>query len=191
VLAATWLGAAPSRADGWLLAKGYGSVQFSWDNMGLSRQSARFADVEATLEFAPTDPAAARVEARIRTASVQSGVREFDELLRRPEFFDAARHPYIVFKSTRVEATGERSGIVAGDLTLNGTTRPLVLSVTWNYTGAHPLADVNPSYHGQWISGFSARATVRRSEFGLSRGLPLVSDEVDIAIEAEFVRKSQ
>ena len=183
--------AGAAAADTWQSVKGYTEVRFSWDNMGVARQSARFADVEAKLEFTPTAPDQSSVEVRIRTASVQSGAREFDDLLRRPEFFNAAAHPYILFKSTRVEPTGDREGIVVGTLTLNGVTKEVALAVTWNFTGAHPLAAINPSYQGMWVSGFSAKATVQRSAFGLSRGLPLVSDDVEIGIESEFVRKAE
>lgn len=181
----------PVRADTWQSSKGYTNVSFSWDNLGLSRQSAKFTDVEATLDFTPTEPEQAKVEVRIRTASVQSGSREFDDLLRRPEFFNAGVYPYITFRSNRVEPVGEREGIVAGELNVNGVSKPVALSVTWNFTGAHPLAAVNPSYQGMWVSGFSAKATVERSAFGLKRGLPLVSDEVEITVEAEFVRKGE
>lgn len=184
-------GVIPAHADTWQLSKGYTEVRFSWDNLGLSRQSARFTDVDGTLDFTPTEPEKSAVSVRIRTASVQSGAREFDDLLRRAEFFNAASHPYILFRSTRVDATSDRAGLVAGELTLNGVTKPIVLSVNWNYTGAHPMANLNPSYVGQWVSGFSARTTVLRSTFGLTRGLPLVSDEVDITIETEFVRKGE
>ncbi len=193
VLAAIALltGAAAAAADTWQSVKGYTEVRFSWDNLGLARHSARFTDVDAQLEFTPTTPDQASVEVRIKTASVQSGARDFDDLLRRPEFFNVAAHPYILFKSTRVEPTGERQGIVAGELTLNGVTKEVALVVTWNFTGAHPLAAVNPSYQGMWVSGFSAKATLQRSAFGLSRGLPLVSDEVEVTIESEFVRKGE
>ena len=183
--------ATPAAADAWQLVKGYGEVRFSWDNMGLSRQSARFTDVEAELAFSPTEPQAATVTARIRSASLQTGTRAFDDLLRRAEFFNVSSHPYITFRSSRVEATGAKSGVVAGELTLMGVTRPVALAVTWNFTGAHPLANVNPSYQGQWVSGFSATTIVQRSAFGLSRGLPLVSDDIEIALEAEFVRKGE
>ncbi len=184
-------GASMAHADRWQLAKGYTEVRFSWDNMGLSRQSARFTDVEGTLEFTPTEPDKAQVNVRIRTASVQSGAREFDDLLRRPEFFNAAGHPYISFRSTKVDATSDREGLLTGDLTLNGMTRAVVLAVTWNYTGDHPMANLNPSYQGQWVSGFSARTTLQRSAFGLNRGLPLVSDAVEVTIETEFVRRGE
>jgi len=186
------IGAGPyALADTWQFAKGYTDIRFSWDNMGLSRQSARFTDVDGRLEFSPTDPEQSAIEVRIRSASIQSGAKDFDDLLRRPEFFDATNYPYITFRSTRVEATGERSGVIAGDLTILGITKPIVLSAKWNFTGAHPLAQVNPSYDGLWMSGFSAKTTVERSGWGLKRGLPLVSDEVEITIEAEFVRKGE
>jgi polyisoprenoid-binding protein YceI len=191
VAACACLMPAAAVADTWQATRGYTQVRFSWDNMGLSRQSARFSDVEATLDFTPTEPDKSEVTARIRTASVSTGVKEFDDLLRRAEFFNTASHPFITFRSTRAEATAERSGVVAGDLTVNGITRPVALAVTWNFTGAHPLAAVNPSYQGTWVAGFSARATVQRSAFGLTRGLPLVSDEIEIAIEAEFLRKGE
>jgi polyisoprenoid-binding protein YceI len=180
-----------THADTWHVAKGYSEVRFSWDNMGLSRQSARFADVDGSINFSPTDPAGGSVEIRIRTASVQTAAREFDDLLRRPEFFDAVRFPYITFKSTAVRQTGPRTGEVIGDLTVRGGTQPVVLDVTWNFTGEHPLAPVNPTYLGTWVSGFSAKSRLKRSAWGLDRGLPLVSDDIDVAIEIEFTRKTE
>jgi polyisoprenoid-binding protein YceI len=179
-----------SCADTWRVTKGYSEVRFSWDNLGLSRQSARFTDVDGTLTFSPTDPVGGAVDIRIRASSLTSGVREFDELLRRPEFFDAARHPFLSFKSTAVRQLGERTGEIIGDLTVRDVTKPVVLQATWNFTGEHPLAAVNPTYLGTWVSGFSAKTTLKRSEWGLDRGLPLISDDVEIAIEIEFTRRS-
>lgn len=190
-LSAVLLTSVGAQADTWQSVKGYTEVRFSWDNMGLARQSARFTDVDARLDFTPTSPDQSSVDVRIRTASVQAATREFEDLLKRPEFFNAAANPYILFKSTRVEPTSQREGIVVGNLTLNGVTEEVALAVTWNFTGAHPLANVNPSYQGMWVSGFSAKATVQRSAFGLSRGMPLVSDEIEIGIESEFVRRGE
>ena len=192
MLAAALLALAGSAvADTWKVNRGYVDVRFSWSNLGISRQSARFADVDGSLDFTPTDPAGGSVEVRIRAASVQTTAREFDELLRRPEFFDAARFPYITFKSNAVRATGERNGEVSGDLTVRGVSKPVVLEVTWTFTGEHPLGAINANYLGTWISGFSARTRISRSAFGLDRGLPLVSDEVEISIDAEFTRKGE
>jgi len=182
---------AAALADTWRIDKAHGEVRFSYTHLGLSRQSGRFTDVDATLEFSPTEPERGTVEARIRVASVLTGVKELDDVLKRPDFFDAASYPYITFKSTGVKATGERVGELQGDLTIMGVTRPVTMQVTWNFTGAHPLASINPAYTGQWASGFSAKTTIQRSEWGIKRVVPLVSDEIEIGIEIEFLRKGE
>ena len=179
----------PVRADTWVLDKQHSEIRFSWDHLGLSRKSGRFLDFDATLEFTPTDPVAGSVEVTIKVASLQTGVKALDDHLRTPDFFNAAAHPAISFKSTGVHKTGERTGEVTGELTMLGVTRPVALSATWNFTGEYPLSSINPVYIGKWVSGFSATTRIRRSEWGLKRDTPLVSDEIDIVLEVEFLRR--
>ena len=188
--ALVFLGAVlPARADTWVFDTQNTEVRFSWDHLGLSRQSGRFLEVDGRLEFTPTDPGGGSVEVRIRSASVATGVKEYDANLKSVDFFDAAQHPEITFKSTAVRHIGDNTGEVVGDLTIVGVTKPVTLQVAWNFTGEHPLAMVNPTYKGKWVSGFSATTTIQRSEWGLKRGVPLISDEIHIGIEAEFLRK--
>lgn len=179
----------PSRADTWTFDKQHTEIRFSWDHLGISRKSARFLDFDGTLEFTPTDPVGGNVEVRIRAASIATGVKALDDSLRSVDFFNVAQFPQIEFKSTGVRKTGEKTGELAGDLTIMGVTRPIVLQATWNFTGEHPMASFNPVYIGKWVSGFSARAEVLRSEFGLKRAIPFASDEIEIVIEAEFLRQ--
>jgi polyisoprenoid-binding protein YceI len=171
------------------LAGGHSTIVVSWSHAGLSRHSARVVGVEGTLELDTDIPEAARVDVRIDPSKISSGVGALDRLLRSADFFDVAAHPAITFRSTSVVRTGERSGDVSGDLTIRGTTRPVTLAVTWNFTGEHPLGLINPSFAGKFVSGFSATTRLLRSEWGLGRGAPLISDEVDIAIELEAVRR--
>jgi len=180
---------APARGDTWVFDPQNTEVRFSWDHLGLSRQSGRFLEVDGQLEFTPTDPATGAIEVTIRSASVTTGVKEYDANLKSADFFDTARYPAITFKSTGVRPIGDNTGEVAGELTILGVTRPVTLQAAWNFTGEHPLAMVNPTYKGKWVSGFSATTTIQRSEWGLKRGVPLISDEIHIAIEAEFLRK--
>lgn len=179
----------PARGDVWVFDTQNTEVRFSWDHLGLSRQSGRFLDVEGRLDFTPTDPGRGAIDVRIRAASVDTGVKEYDANLRSADFFDAAGHPEITFKSRAVRHVGNNTGAVSGDLTILGVTRPVTLQVAWNFTGEHPLAMVNPTFKGKWVSGFSAATTIQRSEWGLKRGVPLISDEIHIGIEAEFLRK--
>lgn len=178
----------PARADTWAVDRTATQIRFQFDRFGLSRQSGTFRDVDVQLEFTPTDPENGTVTARIKAASIETGVVEFDRLLRSPDFFDTARHPLIEFRSTGVTKTGERTGKLAGTLAMLGQAHPVTLDVRWNYTGENPLSSFNPVYQGKWVSGFSATTTLQRSMWGLKRGIPLVPDEVEVTIEIEFLR---
>lgn len=178
----------PARADVWLLDPNTTVVHFSYDHLGVSRQSGRFKDIDGRLEFAPTEPERGTVDITIKAQAISTGVAELDRLLRSSDFLDTARHPTIRFRSVGVKPLAERTGEVDGELTLMGVTWPVTLKVRWNYTGEHPLASVNPAYAGKWVSGFSASTVIERSRWGIKRGIPLISDALEIRIEAEFVK---
>ncbi len=179
----------PARADTYAVDPDHTNITFSWNHLGISRQSARILDFDGTLDFDPENPENAAVDVTMKVASLSSGAKALDHDLKSSDFFDAARYPEIAFKSTLIRKVGERSGEVAGDLTILGVTHPVVLQVRWNFSGDHPLGDINPAYKGKYVAGFSAVTTVLRSAWGLKRAIPLVSDEIEVAIEAEFLRK--
>ena len=182
--------AAPARADSYVLDREHTDVRFSWDHLGMSRQSGTFRDVIGRVEFDPAQPEASSVNVTIKVASIQTGAASLDRhLTQTTDFFDIGRHPDITFESTRVAMTSARTANVEGDLTINGITKPAILSVVWNFTGEHPLSNVNPVYKGVYASGFSARTQILRSEWGITRTVPLVSDEIRITIEAEMLRR--
>lgn len=179
----------PAEAATYGLAEGHTTVVFSWNHAGLSRNSGRLVGAEGILEFEPAEPEASRLEVKLDANRISTGVAALDRLLRSVDFFDAAASPAITFRSSTVRTTGERTGEVVGDLTIRGTSRPVTLAVTWNFTGEHPLGLVNPGFAGKYVSGFSATTRILRSEWGLGRGAPLISDEIDVAIEVEAVRR--
>jgi polyisoprenoid-binding protein YceI len=178
-----------ARADIYTFDRDHTNISFSWNHLGIARQSARILEFDGTLDFDPENAESSSVEVTMKAASIFSGAKALDRDLRSSDFFDAARYPEITFKSTMIRRMGERSGEVFGNLTILGETRPVVLQVRWNFSGEHPLGQINPGYKGKYVAGFSAVTTVARSEWGLKRAIPLVSDEIDIAIEAEFLRK--
>jgi len=193
---ASWLAvsilAAPALAapEAYRFDKDHTEVRFSWDHLGLSRQSGRIGDVEGEVVFDQEKPEASHVEVRIPLKSVSTGVPALDEvLIKGRDYLDIERNPFITFKSSDVVMTTARTANVSGDLTFNGETRPVMLSVVWNFSGEHPLAKINPTYSGVYASGFSARTQILRSEFGITRSIPLVSDEIRITIEAELHRR--
>ncbi len=175
-------------ADVWVIDKNTTTITFVYDHIGLSRQSGRFKDIEGRLEFSPTEPERGVVDITVKASAISTGVPELDRLLRSVDFFDTSRHPLIRFRSTGVKPTGERTGDIDGELTMMGVTMPVTLATKWNFTGEHPFSSSNPAYVGRWVSGFSATTRIDRSRWGIKRGLPLISDEVEIRIEAEFTK---
>ena len=171
----------------------HASVTFRVDHLGLSRYTARFTDIAGKLNFDPANPAAMSVEATVDPKSLETDFPldkpDFDAELAGPQWLDAAKFPTITFKSTKVELTGVNTAKVTGDFTLHGVTRPLTLDVTFN--GGYAAGGMDPS--GARI-GFSAQGKIKRSDFGVSYGVPApgthfgVGDEVEILIETEFTQ---
>ena len=171
----------------------HASVTFRVDHLGLSRYTARFTDIAGQLNFDPANPAAMSVEATVDPKSLETDFPldkpDFDAELAGPQWLDAAKFPTITFKSTKVEPTGANTAKVTGDFTLHGVTRPLTLDATFN--GGYAAGGMDPS--GARI-GFSAQGKIKRSDFGVSYGVPApgthfgVGDEVEILIETEFTQ---
>ncbi|MFV0297090.1 MAG: YceI family protein [Hyphomicrobiaceae bacterium] len=177
-----------ARADTFAFAGGHTSVHFTWSHAGLSRHWGRIIGATGSLEFDPLNVGLSKLDVRLKAEDISTGVAALDRLLRSPDFFNVAQYPNITFRATAVQATGERKGDVTGDLTIAGITKPVTLHVTWNFSGAHPLGLVNPSFTGKYMAAFSATAQLRRSDWGLGRGAPLISDEIELRIETEMVR---
>jgi polyisoprenoid-binding protein YceI len=153
-------------------------VLFTYSHFGLSNITGRLGDVTGTFAFDADDPAASSIAVAVPMASLSMGVPKLDDHLKSADFFDVATHPTATFTSTRVTAAGPGRLAVAGDLTIHGVTRPVVLDVTINRIGEHPMSKT-PAV------GFDATTTIRRSEFGVGRMVPNVGDEVRIRITLE------
>ena len=163
----------------------HSNVVFLIDHLGYSRMIGQFQDFEGSFVFDDTDVAKSSVEVTIMTGSVDTDHEARDDHLRAPDFFNAAEFPEMTFKSTKIERTGENTGKITGDLTLLGTTKPVTLDVTFRKKAPHPL----PQYNGVLVSGFSARASILRSEWGMKTFVPNLGDEIEIWIEIEGHQK--
>ncbi len=152
---------------------------------GLSRFVGRFDDFDAALEFDPDAPEQARLSAVIEAASINTGLADFDpQIANNSKILDAQRHPQIRFETTAITLTGGENATVTGDLTVRGVTAPLTLDVRFNGTTRDFLRG------GARVIGFSAIGTLSRSTFGADAYINFgVSDEVELLIEAEFIRQ--
>lgn len=156
-------------------------VLVQWSHFGFSNPSAHFGDVDGTLVYNAQDVSKSSVNVTLPLSGLNSFTAKFDEHLKSADFFDAAKFPTATFKSTKVTSAGANKLTVAGDLTIKGTTKPVVLAVTLNGAGPHPMKKV-PAL------GFDATTTVKRSDFGLGAYVPNVSDEVKIRITTEALQ---
>jgi polyisoprenoid-binding protein YceI len=170
-------------ADKYNIDPTHTQVEFTYSHMGFSNITGRFDTVQGDFLFDPADPTKSSVSITIPISSMSTGVAKLDEHLQKPDFFDAATFPTATFKSTGVTAAGEGQLKVAGDLTIHGVTRPVVLDVTINKIGEHPMAKVP-------AAGFDATTTILRSDYGVGGYVPVVGDEVriDITVEATLAK---
>ncbi|PTN56251.1 YceI family protein [Stenotrophomonas panacihumi] len=153
-------------------------VLVQWNHMGFSNPTAHFGNADGTLVFDAADPTKSSVQVTLPLSGLNSFTAKFDEHLKSADFFDAAKFPTATFKSTKVEAAGTNKFTVTGDLTIKDQTKPVVLDVTLNGAGDHPMMKV-PAV------GFDATTTIKRSDFGVGAYAPAVSDEVKIRITTE------
>lgn len=173
----------PAYAAGvsYALDPNHSQVRFNWNHLGFSNPGADFDTLEGTLIWNAAEPTQSSVTVHIPVASVHTRVPLLDKKLISSEFFDAAKYPLIIFKSTHVERIGKSNKFkVTGDLTVHGITKLVVLDATLNKAGQQPLLKA-PAV------GFDAVTMIKRSDFGLNAYVPLVSDDVHIHITVEAV----
>ena len=153
-------------------------VLAQWTHFGFSQPSAHFGISEGTLVYDAADVGKSSVQVTMPITGMNSFVAKLDEHLASGDFFDAAKFPNATFKSTSVAAAGTNKLIVTGDLTIKDITKPVTLDVTLNGAGEHPMLK-------KQAIGFSATATIKRSDFGVGAYAPNVSDEVQLRITTE------
>jgi polyisoprenoid-binding protein YceI len=164
---------------------------FIVDHLGFSRYMALFTKVEATLQFDPDHPKAMSVTAKVDLTSLETHNPatdyNFNEIVSGEDLLNAPAHPVATFVSTEVEVTGDKTANVTGDMTLNGVTKPVTFAATYNGGWGHmPLDPMGAR------AGFSLETTIKRSDFGISFGIPEagskmgVGDEVQIFVETEM-----
>ena len=175
---------APTRTT-WSIDPGHTTIGFTGKHMMFTTVRGRFRDVQGTIVLDEANPAASSVEVQIDAASVDSGVEQRDGHLKSPDFLHVEEHPQITFRSTSVEPQGATRARVTGDLTIRGTTRPVVLDATLTGRGKNPW--------GKQVVGFEAATRINRKDFGLTwnvaleTGGLLVSDELKIELEVQAV----
>lgn len=164
------------------LDRDHAALLFKVGHLGFSKYVGRFERFDVSLDFDAENPESAMVEAIIDMTSLDVANDPFANVLMGRNWFDANRFPETIFRSNGIEITGDNTGVMTGDLTMHGTTKPISMTVKFNGGGFDRL-------RGAYVVGMSGHATVSRRDFGVSRFGFLVSDKVELEIEAEFMKR--
>ncbi len=156
-------------------------TQVTWtvNHMGFSMLQGQFGASEGSITIDPAKLAQTKVDVTFAVDQLSVTSAKFAEHLKSKDFFDAAANPTARFVSTAVTPQGANRASVAGNLTIKGITKPVTLAVTFVGAGANPM-------NKKTNFGFMATGTIKRSDFGLGMAVPIVSDEVKLAINAAF-----
>lgn len=172
----------------WEIDSSHSGAHFSVRHMMIATVRGEFRKVTGTIQMDERDIGKSSVEAVIDAATIDTREERRDNHLKSADFFDVAKFPTITFKSKSVTRQGEGKFKVAGDLTLHGITKPVILDV-------EGLTNQIKDQRGNIKTGAVATTKINRSEFGLTwnraveTGGVAVSDEVGVTIDLELVKK--
>ena len=142
----------------------------------VTKVEGRFRDFDGTIALDRSNPSASHVDLTIQVASIDTANENRDKDLRSPNYFDAEKYPAITFKSTKIEPKGSDSYDVTGDLTLHGVTKSIHVPV--KHTGFGKLQNTEKA-------GFEIAMPLKRSDYGMTAGAPVVGEDVEINIQVE------
>lgn len=170
----------------WQQDNAHSEILFSARHMMIAKVRGQFEKFETNVELDLEHPENTKVTARIEAASINTREAQRDAHLKSPDFLNAEKYPYLQFKSTKVQVLDKNRAKMTGDLTIQETTRPVVLDVEFTGMAKSPW--------GATSAGFSASTSISRKEWGLTWNVALetggwlVGDEIEINIQLELVQ---
>jgi polyisoprenoid-binding protein YceI len=174
-------------AGTYTIERDHSELGFNVRHAGIAKVRGKFTEYDGTIVIAE-DITQSSAEVTMKTASIFTGSEARDNHLRSADFFDAENKPTVTFRSAEVRVNDDDEFVLAGELTLNGVTRPVVLDVEYNGAATDPF--------GYQRVGFEAKTRVNRKDFGLTwnaaleTGGVLVSDQVTIQLEVSAVKQA-
>ena len=156
-------------------------VNFKISHLGYSWLYGTFKDFDGSFSFDAAKPQDSKVNVTLNTTSVDTNHAERDKHLRSADFLNVSKHPTATFASTAVTSTGEGTADIAGDLTLNGVTKPVVIAATFIGEGKDPW--------GGYRAGFEGSTKLKLKDFDIQKDLGPASQDVELIISVEGVRQ--
>jgi polyisoprenoid-binding protein YceI len=161
----------------------HSEILFGVGHFGFSTYYGQFPGASGSLTLDAANPAASQLDVSVPVANVWTASDKLTGELKSADWLDAATYPTMTFHSTKITPTGATTADVAGDLTLHGVTKPVVLKATFTRGAVFPM-------NQKYMIGFNVTGHIRRSDFGVSKYVQYgLADDVDLIISAPFERK--
>ncbi len=178
-----FLGASAAQAavESYSIDGSHTAVVFKINHLGFSNTYGRFNTVEGSFTLDRDAVEKSAVTVKIKSESIDTNDAKRDKHLRSPDFFNVKLHPEISFTSTAIKKLSDTEFEVAGNLLLNGVTKPVTLKLTKNGEGSDP--------GGNHRVGFDTSLVIKRSDYGMNYMAGAIGDDVTLMISTEGVRK--
>jgi polyisoprenoid-binding protein YceI len=171
----------------WGYDASHAKVGFSVSHFGISETEGKFTKFDGTVLADKPDFSDAKIELTIEVNSINTEDAKRDEHLKGADFFDAAKFPFITFKSKSLKSVGANKYKLTGDLTMHGITKEVTLDVVYKGTQIDPWKNTK--------AGFKLSGLIDRTQWGLTwngtlaTGGLLVGNEVTLDINIELIKK--
>jgi polyisoprenoid-binding protein YceI len=181
ILAATLAAPALAATETYTIDARHTFPSFEVSHLGYSTQRGRFNKTTGKI-ILDRQAKTGSMEIVIDANSIDTGLEKLEEVMRSDEFFDAAKYPTLTFKSKSVKFNGDAPAVVDGEFTMLGVTKPVTLTINSFKCGVHPI-------NKKELCGADASAVVKRSEYGMTKYVPGVSDDVKLQIQVEAFKE--
>ena len=168
----------------WIVDPTHSTIGFTARHLMITKVHGHFTDFNGTVTVAP-DPLASSISANVRLTSIDSGSADRDAHLRTADFFDVEHHPEMKLQSTAIRSNGD-DYVLVGDLTIAGHTRSVEFALAFDGVALDPFENTK--------AGFTARADINRSDWGLTFNMALetggvvVSEKIRIDLDIQLVK---
>jgi polyisoprenoid-binding protein YceI len=171
-------------SDTWKNDKPHSQLAFTITHLGISDVSGTFNDFDVNVTSSKKDFSDASFELTAKTASIDTRVEARNNHLKSADFFDVAKYPELTFKSTWLKKNGKNKYRLSGNLTLHGITKPVTMNLNYRGVTQNPMSKAT-------TVGFQLDGVIKRSDFNVGPGFPapILSDEVRIKADGEFIQK--
>jgi polyisoprenoid-binding protein YceI len=160
-------------AQSWRIDEAHTSIGFKIDATGFPTTRGHFRHYTGRIAIDLDRPASSSTSFTVESASVDVGSQSYNDFVKSVALLNVAKFPTLSFASTQVEKLDPRTARVTGNLTMLGVTKPIELTVN---------VEPDPSAKRRLVA-FSATGKIKRSDYGMIFGLPLIDNEIEITVK--------